>query len=102
MTPIAPFIEPRASDPRFATPRRYQMVIGGKRVGAQSGEVLTRESPADEGVIFAEIPKGGRADSEAAIRTARPAFDHGPWPRRSGGQRSRLIARPGGTDRPAP
>jgi len=49
MTPIAPFIDPRGSDPRFATPRRYQMVIGGKSVDALSGEAITRESPAYEG-----------------------------------------------------
>ena len=44
MTPIAPFIEPRASDPRFATPHRYQMVIGEnkrrcpKRRGSDTGK----------------------------------------------------------------
>lgn len=46
-------------------------------------------------MIVAEIPKGGRADSEAAILVARHAFDYGPWPRMSGGQRSKLIARLG-------
>ena len=95
MTPVAPFIPPRKEDPRFGPVRRYQMVIDGKSVDAQSGETLERQSPAYEGLIVSSIPKGARGDSEAAILAARRAFDLGPWPRMSGGERSRLIGRLG-------
>ncbi len=95
MNQIAPFIEPRKADPRFDVIRRYQMLVGGKSVDARSGETIKRESPAYEGLIVGEIPKGSREDSEAAILAARQAFDHGPWPRMSGAERSRLIARVG-------
>ncbi len=95
MTKLAPFIEPRKSDPRFAAPLRFKMLINGQSVDAASGETLARESPAYEGVIVSEIPNGSAADSERAILAARRAFDEGPWPRMSGADRAKRIARLG-------
>ncbi len=40
-----PFTPPRMSDPRLTT-RRYQMLVGGKSIDAESGETIERESPA--------------------------------------------------------
>ena len=71
------------------------MLIGGKHTPALSGETIARESPAHPGRIVAVIPKGGRADAEAAIAAARAAFDEGPWPRLSGVERGRILSRIG-------
>jgi betaine-aldehyde dehydrogenase len=46
-------------------------------------------------VIVSEIPNGSAADSERAILAARSAFDEGPWPRMSGADRAKCIARLG-------
>ncbi len=85
-----PFTPPRAADPRMVT-RRYQMLIDGKSVDAESGETITRESPAYAGLIAGEIPRASLADAERAILAARKAFDEGPWPRWPGAKRARIL-----------
>ncbi|XAZ23402.1 aldehyde dehydrogenase family protein [Sinorhizobium sp. B11] len=87
------FIAPRLDDPRLLQDRRYSMLIDGRSVPAQSGETINRESPAHPGHIVGAIPKGSRADAEAAIAAARKAFDHGPWPKMTGGERARIMRR---------
>lgn len=89
------FVKPRSEDPRLSQRRRYQMLIDGKSVDAESGETITRESPAYAETIVSEVPKASRADAERAILAARRAFDHGPWSRMSGGERSRILHRIG-------
>ena len=95
MTAHFHFIAPRLDDPRLREDRRYSMLIGGRNVPALSGETITRESPAHPGRIVATIPKGSRADAEAAIAAARTAFDSGPWPKMTGGERARIMYRVG-------
>ena len=85
-----PFTPPRAADPRMVT-RRYQMLINGKSVDAESGETITRESPAYAGLIASEIPRASLADAERAILAARKAFDEGPWPRWPGAKRAKIL-----------
>lgn len=89
------FIEPRREDARLKRPRRYKMLIGGKSVEARSGETFKRESPAWPGIVVGEWPKADVADVEAAISSARTAFDEGPWPRMPGAERARIIAKVG-------
>ena len=72
-------------------PRRFGLLINGAWRSA-SGEMLTRLSPAHD-VPVTEIPLAGGAEAEAAISAARHAFDHGPWPRLSGAERGRVLAR---------
>jgi betaine-aldehyde dehydrogenase len=48
--------------------------------------------PAD-GSLVATVPEGGRADTLAAIATARRAFDEGPWPRTPAVERGALLHR---------
>ncbi len=95
MNVISPFIEPRRDDPRLTVDRRYKMLIDGKSVDAESGETIERVSPAYEGRVVSTVPKGSRADTQKAIAAARRAFDTGPWPRMSGTERSKIIARIG-------
>ncbi len=49
-------------------------------------------NPATEEVI-GEAPVGGKADVEAAVGAAREAFDRGPWPRMSYGERISVLRR---------
>jgi acyl-CoA reductase-like NAD-dependent aldehyde dehydrogenase len=71
--------------------RRFQMLVGGRSVDAESGETISRESPAYDGLITSEIPRGSFADAEKAILAARHAFDDGPWPKMTGQERSRIM-----------
>ena len=85
------FVVPNLSDPRLASKRAYRMLIDGKSVDAQSGETVTRESPGHRGKVIGEWPAGTTADAGLAIAAARKAFDHGPWPRMSGAERSTIL-----------
>ncbi|GKC02589.1 aldehyde dehydrogenase family 2 member C4-like protein [Tanacetum coccineum] len=41
--------------------------------------------------VTANIAEGDREDVDLAVKAAREAFDHGPWPRMSGSERGRLM-----------
>jgi len=69
---------------------RYQMYIGGKWVDAKDGETYELIDPATE-EAFATVPKGGIEDAEQAIRVARDAFDHGPWPKMTAVERAEIM-----------
>ena len=73
-------------------PRRFQMFIGGRFTSGISGQYITRLSPG-HGVPVAEWPSGVAADAEAGIAAARQAFDKGPWPRMSAGERAAVLFR---------
>jgi aldehyde dehydrogenase (NAD+) len=68
----------------------YPSFIGGKDVPARSGETIDVLCPSD-GRSFATIARGGEADIDLAVRTARKAFDEGPWPRLSATERGRVL-----------
>lgn len=74
------------------SPHRYQMLIDGRWVESVAGRRFTRESPA-HGVVVGDYPLGGREDADAAVATARRAFDHGPWPTLPGVERARILQR---------
>ena len=95
MTIDSRFIAPRLDDSRLLKDRRYSMLIGGRSVPALSGETISRESPAHPGHIVSIIPKGGIGDAQAAIAAARAAFDDGPWPNMTSGERGRIMYRVG-------
>ena len=48
--------------------------VGGKWVAPMGGGVIDVHSPAD-GALLARIPQGAKADADAAVATARQAFD---------------------------
>ncbi|ACZ87993.1 aldehyde dehydrogenase family protein [Streptosporangium roseum] len=68
------------------------LLIDGRRVPAESGEVLTVVNPAT-GEVFATAPSASRRDAVAAITAARRAFEEGRWPRLSSAERGRLLKR---------
>ena len=66
--------------------------IGGQRVPVQSGETFACHSPID-GRLLTQVARGGAADIDAAVRSARQAFDDGRWARQAPGERKRVLQR---------
>lgn len=75
-----------------AQPRRFRMYIDGRFTDGVSAAFSTRHSPA-HGVAVAQWPAGTADDARQAIDAARAAFDHGPWPRSSAGERATVLLR---------
>jgi betaine-aldehyde dehydrogenase len=69
---------------------RSLMLIGGKGVESADGRYIDIENPATRGV-FAQVPRGGEADIDAAVRAAASAFDA--WKRVSPKDRGRMLLR---------
>ncbi|UVC07512.1 aldehyde dehydrogenase family protein [Rhizobium sp. TH2] len=88
---LANFISPDTTDSRLGIKARYRMLVDGKSVDAASGRAIDRVSPGHAGVIVGTWPEASADDVGLAIAAARRAFDAGPWPRMSGGERSRLM-----------
>lgn len=64
------------------------MVVGGAKVSAANGAVFPVDSPRD-GVVLAEVPDGGAADVDTAVRAARTAFDR--WAATPPAERKRIL-----------
>jgi aldehyde dehydrogenase (NAD+) len=71
-----------------------RLYIGGDWVAPRSTDVVDVVSPHREEVI-ARVPDGSPADIDAAVAAARTAFDEGPWPRMTPGERADVLARIG-------
>lgn len=67
-----------------------QHVIDGALCDASDGGTLDVISPID-GTVLTTIPKGTRQDAEAAIRSARAAFDDGRWSGLAPAARKKLM-----------
>jgi len=72
-------------------PHRYFSLIDGEPVDAESGKWLDIVSPSD-GRVFAAIPRGGAADIDRAVKSARRAFE-GPWSQMAPADRGRCLMR---------
>ncbi len=66
------------------------MLINGKWVNAKSGKTFDVYDPATDQVI-AKVAEGDRDDINAAVSSARAAFDSGPWSKMTASERGRLI-----------
>ncbi|MDE2398062.1 MAG: aldehyde dehydrogenase family protein, partial [Burkholderiales bacterium] len=66
------------------------MYIGGRFTDGTAQTSMTRRSPG-HGTPVAQWPAGTAEDAQAAVAAARQAFDRGPWPRLSAGERSTLL-----------
>lgn len=75
-----------------AARKLYPSFVGGKDVPAASGETIDVFCPSD-GRAFAMIARGGEADVDLAVRTARRGFDEGSWPKTSATERGRVLMR---------
>lgn len=69
-----------------------RLILDGQEVDSVSGETFERTSPAHD-VVVARYAKGGADDVARGVTAARRAFDAGPWPRRAGVERSRVLRR---------
>jgi len=64
-----------AERPTTMAARRETMLVGNERVGAADGRTFFVESPGEKGTIVAEVPRGGEADVDRAVRAAAKAFE---------------------------
>ncbi|CAI9758971.1 unnamed protein product [Fraxinus pennsylvanica] len=67
-----------------------KLFINGEFVDSVSGKTFETVDPRTEEVI-ARIAEGDKEDIDLAVKAARDAFDHGPWPRMPGCERRRLM-----------
>ncbi|VFQ68051.1 unnamed protein product [Cuscuta campestris] len=67
-----------------------QLFINGRFVDALSGRTFETIDPRT-GEAFARVAEGDKDDVDLAVKAARHAFDHGPWPRLSGSERGRIM-----------
>jgi aldehyde dehydrogenase (NAD+) len=74
------------------TPEHTQLLIDGKWVNSASGKTFESIDPRTEEKVC-DFQAGGAEDVSKAIAAARRAFDEGPWPRMSGYERGRKLAK---------
>jgi aldehyde dehydrogenase (NAD+) len=65
--------------------------IGGEWIKPQSDRKLELISPVTE-ECFLRVPEASEADVDRAVKAARQAFDHGPWPRMATAERAKFVA----------
>jgi phenylacetaldehyde dehydrogenase len=68
----------------------HHMLIGGDWVHAASGKTFDTPNPAT-GEVLATVPAGNSEDIDRAVKTARAAFETGPWSRVTPSERGRMI-----------
>jgi betaine-aldehyde dehydrogenase len=66
------------------------LFINGLWVAPVAGGTLAVIDPATEAVVH-HIPAATAPDADRAVKAARAAFDHGPWPRLSGAERATVL-----------
>jgi coniferyl-aldehyde dehydrogenase len=67
-----------------------QIFINGHFVDALSGKTMETVDPRT-GEVVARVAEGDKDDVDLAVKAAREAFDHGPWPRMSGYERGKIM-----------
>jgi betaine-aldehyde dehydrogenase len=70
--------------------RTYQNFINGKWEPAASSKTFPVYDPSTEEVI-AHVAAGEAADVDRAVKSARAAFDAGPWPQTTAQDRGRIL-----------
>src|SRR5258706_16225312 len=79
--------------PTKAQVKPGQLFIGGRFTPSISGKTFDTINPAT-GAVLTKVAEGDAADIDAAVKAARAAFDSGPWPKMSAGDRGRIPWRP--------
>lgn len=82
-----PTLEPSIS--RF-TSKTHKILINGKWVEALSGKTFPTYNPAT-GEVLSQVAEGDREDIDRAVKSARAAFEKGPWPKMTPSERGRAI-----------
>ncbi len=78
-----------STQPASETPRKYQLLIDGQWVDAESGKTFDSPNPAT-GQKLAEVAEGDKADIDKAVEAARRAYE-GKWSKMSARDRGRLL-----------
>lgn len=60
-----------------------KLFINGEFVDSVSGKTFQTVDPRN-GEVAATVAEGDKQDIDLAVKAARQAFQHGPWPRMSG------------------
>ena len=71
------------------SPRKYQLLIDGQWVDAESGKTFTTPNPST-GETLAEVAEADKADIDKAVKAARKALE-GKWGKMSARDRGRLM-----------
>ncbi|KAF5459067.1 hypothetical protein F2P56_023055 [Juglans regia] len=79
-----------ASSVKNPTIKFTKLFINGEFVDSVSGKTFETIDPRT-GEVIARIAEGDKEDIDFAVKAARHAFDHGPWPRLSGSERGRIM-----------
>jgi phenylacetaldehyde dehydrogenase len=88
MTATLPEVDPQA------TIEHTRLHIGGEWVDALDGAEMETVNPSNAQVLTT-VALGGAADVDRAVAAARDAFENGPWPRMTPGQRAAALWRLG-------
>ncbi|XP_062087023.1 aldehyde dehydrogenase family 2 member C4-like [Humulus lupulus] len=75
---------------KMPTIKFTKLFIDGEFVHALSGKTFETIDPRN-GEVIAKVAKGDKEDVDLAVKAARVAFDHGPWPRLPGSERGKII-----------
>jgi len=78
-----------STQPAQTTPRKYQLLIDGQWVDAESGKTFATPNPST-GQTLAEVAEADKADIDKAVAAARRAFE-GKWSKLSARDRGRLL-----------
>jgi phenylacetaldehyde dehydrogenase len=89
MAAAATELTPTSRVGQFLT-KPKKLLIGGKWVDAGSGKTFSTLNPATEEVL-AQLAEGDSADIDKAVKSARLAFEDGPWRRMTPSERGKLI-----------
>jgi coniferyl-aldehyde dehydrogenase len=78
------------SDAKKTAIKFTKLFINGDFVDSVSGRTFDTINPST-GEIITSVSEGDKEDIDLAVKAARHAFDHGPWPRMSGLERGRIM-----------
>src|SRR6201998_4064253 len=70
--------------------RTYRNYVNGQWAASASGETFPVYDPSTEEVI-ARVSTANREDVDAAVKSAREAFDSGPWSKTTAQDRGRIL-----------
>ena len=74
--------------PKVKVDRKWQLYIDGKFEDGDSERTLVNPG---NGAVLCKVAEGSKKHVEKAIKAARKAFDHGPWPRMTAQERASLL-----------
>src|SRR5437879_13924077 len=66
------------------------LLIGGKWLDSVSGKTFATVNPAT-GETICHVAEGDKADIDLAVKSARKAFEEGPWRRMHASERGHLL-----------